>query len=101
VTELGRTFGARRSSGRQQETAIKTKSGRTVPKGLATVLHKGKSVLTAWSQMRSSSQKTYVTMVEKAQGDPVERKKALAQVEKLTRKFGKRHSEQRKNRGPA
>ena len=65
------------------------------------MLHKGKSVLTAWSQMRSSSQKNYVTMVEKAQADPTQRKKALAKVEKLTRKFGKRHSERRGNRGPA
>jgi hypothetical protein len=80
---------------------MKTKSGRTIPKGLASVLHKGKSVLTAWSQMRSSSQKTLVTMVEKTQGDPVQRKKALAQAEKLTRKFGKRHSDKRSNRGPA
>ena len=80
---------------------MKTKSGTTVPKGLARVLHKGRSVLTAWSQMRSSSQKTYVTMVEKAKADPEQRKKALAEVEKLTRKFGKRHSEQRRNRGPA
>jgi hypothetical protein len=80
---------------------MKTKSGKPVPKGLATVLGKGKSVLTAWSQMGSSSQKTCVTMVEKAQGDPAQRNRALAEVEKLTRKFGKRHSEQRRNRGPA
>jgi hypothetical protein len=65
------------------------------------VLGKGKSVLAAWSQMRSSSQKNYVTLVEKSQADPAQRKKALAQVEKLTRKFGKRHSERRTHRGPA
>lgn len=65
------------------------------------MLHKGKSVLTAWGQMRSSSQKAYVSQVEKAQADPDQRRKALAEVEKLTRKFGKRHSEQRRNRGPA
>ena len=80
---------------------MKTKSGKPVPRGLASVLHKGKSILTAWSQMRSSSQKTYVTMVEKAEDDPAKRRKALERVEKLTRKFGKRHSEQRRNRGPA
>ncbi len=80
---------------------MKTKSGKTVPKGLATVLHKGKSMIAAWSQMRSSSQKNLVRLVEKAKADPAKKKKAVAQVAKLTSKFGKRHSEERKNRGPA
>ena len=80
---------------------MKTKTGKTVPKGLAQVLHKGKSIHTAWSTMRSSSQAKLVALIENAKADPEERKKALAKAEALTRKFGKRHSEERKNRGPA
>ena len=80
---------------------MRTKSGKAVPTGLATVLHKGKSIFTAWGKLRPSCQENYVSLVEKAKGDPVARKKAVEKVEKLTRTFGKRHSEERRNRGPA
>jgi hypothetical protein len=80
---------------------VKTKTGQAIPQGLAKVLHKGKSMITAWQQLRPSCQKSYVALVEKAKGDPAKRRQALERVAKLTRKFGKRHSEDRQNRGPA
>lgn len=80
---------------------MKTKAGKTVPRGLAAALHTGKSMMAAWGKLRPSCQTNYVALVEKAKADPEKRKKAVAQVAKLTGKFGKRHSDERKNRGPA
>lgn len=80
---------------------MKTKSGQAVPRGLAGVLHKGKSMLVAWGQMRSSSQKELVVAIEKAGKDPAKQRKALEKVATATKKFGKRHSDKRQNRGPA
>ena len=69
---------------------MKTKSGEPVPRSLALRLGANPAIRAAWTQLRPSCQRAYVTRIRSA--DTADsRSKSIARVVELTRAYGERH----------